>query len=168
MRKTSGFVKFERKIKDWSWYKNPATFKLFFHLVTYANFTPGIFEGVQIKRGQIAGSYSGLASETGLSIKQVRTAIKHLIQTQEVAQDKYSKFSVFTVLNYAKYQDKAQKTAGEGHSKGTAGAVEGQQYKNNKNKRNKEEGKEASHGPQIPEGFASREEYEAHIADLRR
>ena len=133
----NSFVKFSRKIENWEWYKDVATFKLFFHLVTFSNFAQGKFEGKTIERGQYVSSYRQLSTKTGLSEKQVRTAVKHLKTTGEVAQVTYPKFSVFTVVNYDKYQNGAQSWAGKGHSRGTQRAQEGQQYK--KNKKNKEE-----------------------------
>lgn len=100
-----GYVKFDRKIKDWGWYTDLATFKLFFHLITFANYADGEYLGIPIKRGQIARSYAQLAKETGLSLSVLRTAINHLTLTQEVAQEKHPKFSIFTVNNYNRYQN---------------------------------------------------------------
>ena len=100
-----GYVKFDRKIKDWGWYTDLATFKLFFHLITFANYADGEYLGIPVKRGQIARSYAQLAKETGLSLSVLRTAINHLTLTQEVAQEKHTKFSIFTVNNYNRYQN---------------------------------------------------------------
>lgn len=127
------FVKFSRKICKWEWYKNAETFKVFVHLILTANYADGRFEGIEVKRGQRVSSFRKLAEETGLTIKQVRTAINHLKGTHEVAHTSHSKFSLFTVVNYDKYQAVGHS---DGQTKGTRGAREGQQYKNNKNKKN--------------------------------
>jgi len=128
-----GFVKFDRKIENWGWYKNVNTFKLFFHLVTFANYTPGEFEGITIERGQMVASYRTLSLKTGLSERQIRTALNHLKSTGEVTHVSHPKFSLFTVVNYDKYQSATQTLTGERHTTDTGATGERQQYKNNKN-----------------------------------
>ena len=104
----NGFVKFDRKIKHWGWYTDINTFKLFFHLVTFANFKEEEFLGKVVKRGQIAKSLSSLASETGLTVNEIRTAIKHLESTKEITSTSQGKYTLFTVTNYDLYQTESQ------------------------------------------------------------
>lgn len=136
MYELNGFVKFERKISNWGWYKDVNTFKLFFHLVLFANFSSAEFMGVTIKRGQIARSYSELSAQTGLTEKEIRTAIKHLISTGEVAEERHPKFKVYTIKNYNLYQTMGSQRAPNGQSRGRRGADEGQQIKNDKKNKN--------------------------------
>lgn len=131
-----GFVVIHRKILDWEWYRNSATKDLFLHLLLTANFAPSKLEGVTIERGQKVTSLTSLSEETGLSVKQIRTALKHLNGTGETAVTKCPKFSIITIKNYEKYQQRAQEGAGEGQAKGTARAGEGH-YNNKNNKKNK-------------------------------
>lgn len=104
----NGFVKFDRKIANWRWYHDVNTFKLFFHLIITANYEPKPFENITVKRGQRIASYGTLAEETGLSVRNVRTAIRHLILTGEVTSKSTNKYSVFTIINYDLYQDNRQ------------------------------------------------------------
>ncbi len=139
-----GYVKFDRKIKDWGWYTDVKTFKLFFHLVMYANFTDGFFLGVPIKRGQLAKSVEHLAAETGLTCSEVRTAIKHLESTGEITSKGHAKFTVFSVVNYDLYQTE-QRAFNEHLTNDLANDSQtfnerltnnSQQYKNDKNDKN--------------------------------
>ena len=59
---------------------------------------------MEIPRGSLASSYQNLANETGLSVQNVRTAVKKLKDTGELTVSRQAKFSVFTVKNYDKYQ----------------------------------------------------------------
>ena len=104
----NGFVKFDRKIANWRWYHDVNTFKLFFHLIITANYEPKPFENITVQRGQRIASYGTLAEETGLSVRNVRTAIRHLILTGEVTSKSTNKYSVFTIVNYDLYQDNRQ------------------------------------------------------------
>ena len=99
-----GFVKLDRRILDWEWYRDLNTCRLFFHLLLRANWKDGRFQGVEIPRGSLVTSYNNLAAETGLSVKNIRTALKHLETTGEVAVNRHPKFSVVTVNNYSLYQ----------------------------------------------------------------
>ncbi|MEG0306285.1 MAG: hypothetical protein RR635_11400, partial [Oscillospiraceae bacterium] len=88
---------------------------------------------------------SKLAIETGLSIKNIRTALDHLKQTGEVAHGIALKSGLFTVNNYDIYQQVADKAADNGQANWQADgkplASKGQQWNkaNKDNKANKEQ-----------------------------
>lgn len=100
----NGYVKFHRTIGNWAWYTDPNTFKLFFHLILFANYADKNFCGITIKRGQIVRSYSTLVQETGLSVRNIRTALEHLKETGELTVERHANFSVITIKNYDEYQ----------------------------------------------------------------
>lgn len=68
------------------------------------NWTDKKWKGQEIKRGSIVSSYEKLATETGLSVMQVRTAIKKLRSTGEITSKSSNKNTVFIVNNYDLYQ----------------------------------------------------------------
>lgn len=74
----NGFVKFDRKMTEWEWYRDVPTKVLFIHCIFRANWKIGCVNGTKIKRGQFVTSLAKLAEETGLTIQQTRTALKHL------------------------------------------------------------------------------------------
>ena len=136
----NGYIKLHRKIIDWCWYKKPLTKHLFEHLLIIANIKDSNYEKITIKRGQCVASIRSLALNTGLSEREVRTALKHLKETQEVTQTVYPKFSVFTINNYDLYQGETQTVTSERHTSDTVATRKRQHNKNNKNdKKNKEE-----------------------------
>lgn len=140
-----GKVIFDRKITSWKWYHDNNTFKVFFHLIVTANYMDAKFENITVKRGQRVSSIAKLSAETGLSEKQVRTAVKHLKETKEVASFSTPKYTVFTIVNYDKYQTMAKGRANEGRTFGEPRANEGQQC-NKDNKSNKEKEYKAPFG----------------------
>lgn len=99
-----GHIKLDRKILEWEWYTDINTCRLFLHMLLRANWKDGRFQGVDIPRGSFVSSYQNIAAETGLSVQNVRTAIKHLKSTGELTVIQHAKFSVFTVNNYCLYQ----------------------------------------------------------------
>ena len=101
---TNGFICLYRQITQWEWYQNPNTFRLFIHILLMANYTDGRFEGKEISRGQLVTSLPSLSKQTNLSVRQVRTALDHLILTGELTSKAYSKYRIITVVKYNEYQ----------------------------------------------------------------
>lgn len=99
-----GWVKFHRAMLDWEWYSDINVCRLFTHMILKANHKDNKWRGILIKRGQTLTSLNRLESETGLSKSQIRTAVKKLISTREIAQQSHSQHTVFTVINYDSYQ----------------------------------------------------------------
>ena len=105
MSKAGGFITLHRKLLDWEWYKNTNTKALFIHLLLKANYKPLSFEGHKIMRGQLVTSLPSLATETGLTQRQIRVSLDHLIATGEVASKSYPRYRVITVVKYDDYQE---------------------------------------------------------------
>lgn len=131
------YVKISRKILDWEWYTDINTKVLFLHILLKANWKPGRFQGTEVPRGSLATSQQNMAAETGLTIKNVRTALKHLENTGEVAVSRHPKFSVITVKNYNQYQSSGSQMAVEGQSDGSRGATIEEGKKERKEEYNK-------------------------------
>ncbi len=100
-----GWIKIHRKILSWEWYHDTNTFKLFIHFLLIANVSDKKFRGTTIKRGSFIRTISNLANETGLTVDEVRTAIKHLELTNEITKSKCGKNLVFSIVCYDDYQD---------------------------------------------------------------
>lgn len=98
------YIKLFRKMVNWEWYTDVNTSKLFIHCLLKANWKDGSWHGYKYKRGQFITSLPTLARETGLTVRQVRTALKHLKATGEVTDWHDSKIRIITVNFYDSYQ----------------------------------------------------------------
>lgn len=147
------YIRLFRKMVNWEWYTDVNTKVLFLHCLLRANWKPGSWKGIQYERGQFITSLNSLATETGLSIKMVRTALNHLIMTKEVTSEGQGKgkaqYRIITVLNYDAYQATGKQKASEGQDTGKAGANKGQQYKNIEEYKEDKEEREEPELPQI-------------------
>ena len=140
MAEPTTFIKLDRNIREWRWYKDPNTMRVFVDLLLDVNISDKEFMGITIHRGETATSYAAIADRLNLSIRNVRTAISHLKLTGEVTVTRYSKFQVISVVNYERYQRvPTGKTAVKRQSSDNQVTFNRQQLKNNKNIRNKEE-----------------------------
>ena len=131
MAEKTTWIKVDRNILDWGWYKDANTFRVFMHLLLTANVKPHKFMGVEIKRGELATSQKSLAESLGISVQSVRTAILHLKLTGEVTVSQHSRFSVISIPNYDLYQGNQQARRQSANSQLT---VDQQQSKNIRNK----------------------------------
>lgn len=119
----SGFVKLFRGFKDWEWYDDIPTKVVFIHLLLEANYKPSRYRGYEIPAGSLVSGYDALSSQTGLTVKQIRRAIKNLKSTGEVASKKTNKFSIISITKWSEYQEQGRQGAGKGQSEGTQRAA---------------------------------------------
>ena len=105
-----GYIKLWRSMLSWEWYDDPPTKDVYLHLILTASISPSIWHGIEIPRGSLVSSYRKIAEQTGLTIRQARTAVNHLELTGEVTRSAYPKFTVFTLNNYDKFQEVTQKS----------------------------------------------------------
>lgn len=99
------WIKLNRAILDWEWYDDVNVARVFIHLLLTANYEPKNWHGIQIERGQRVISIGGLAEETGLTVRQTRTALDKLKSTGELTSRATNKYTLVTIENYSKFQD---------------------------------------------------------------
>lgn len=103
-----GWIKIHRKIQHWTWWRHPHTLQLFLYLLINANNDPTKCKGKSIKRGQLLTSRRSIASNTGLSEQQVRTALQHLASTNDIKIDANNRYTIITISKYEDYQSKKE------------------------------------------------------------
>ncbi|MBQ0074639.1 MAG: hypothetical protein KBT34_10640 [Prevotella sp.] len=137
-----GWIKISRKLLDWEWIDDPITSWLWFKLLLKANYEDKKWHGIVIKRGQVVISYASLANKH-VSIKQIRTALKRLVESGCVGKQTASQYTIVTINNYDRYQQKEESKSDEegkqGASEGQAEGKQGATTKEIKKERNKEE-----------------------------
>ena len=106
----NGYIKLHRKLVNWEWYTDQNTFKLFIHCLLMANHKPNKWRGIVIGTGEFVTSLEKLSVETGMTIQQVRTSLKRLISTDEIAKKSTSQFTSIKVLKYCDYQTSENET----------------------------------------------------------
>ena len=155
--KKYGFVIIYRSvIRSWGWRDDVTLLGFFVYCILRANYRDAEYHGIMIKRGSFLTSYKSLASDTGLTIHKVRTAIEKLEKFGEIsARSENGKYTVISITNYDKYQDVGQAdgklTASYGQADGKLTATDNKRINNNKRK-NKENGSTS---------FAKKEDVEA-------
>ncbi len=78
------WIKIHNKFLNWEGYTDVNTKAVFIHCILKANWEDGLFRGIEASRGSFVTSRKQLSKELGLSEQEIRTAIKHLISTNEI------------------------------------------------------------------------------------
>lgn len=135
-----GWIKLHRRIVDWEWYDDLPTKSLFIHLLILANHEDNMWHGKKIEKGSLVTSVASLSAQTGLSIKQIRTALNHLEKTGEIGKQTTNQNTLIIILNYSRYQefdtDENSEKGKQGANKGQARGKQRATNKNDKNDKN--------------------------------
>lgn len=107
-----GHIRLKRSFKDWKYYSDPSTCRLFEHLLISANYFPQDYLGTTINKGQYLTTQQELVKETGLTRQQIRTSLHKLSVAHELitssikVQKKFGTSStLITICNYDSYLD---------------------------------------------------------------
>ena len=98
------YIKLDRKILLWEWYRSALVKSMFLHLLLIAEHHDKREEGIQLYRGQVKTTLKLLSEESGLSVQQVRTALGKLKKTGEIDVSSSPQGTIITIKNYNKYQ----------------------------------------------------------------
>lgn len=145
-----GWVKIHRKIENWEWYKDPNTAHLFQHLVRRANHKDGKWRGITVPAGCLITSIRKLSEQTGLSERQVRTALNHLKSTHDVTQSSTNKYTLLKVNNYIKYQQDDTQSDKQPTQYRHTSDTQATTNKNNKNEENEKNEKNTVGAAPLP------------------
>ena len=107
------FIKLYDKILQWEWFRHPHTLCLFIYLLLKANYKDIDHHGMVIKRGQLITSIPKISTDTGLSIQQTKTALKHLQLTGELTDVANRQYRIITILKYDDYQSVTDKISND-------------------------------------------------------
>ena len=96
----NGYIKIHRKIVEWEWYSNTNVTRVFLHLLATCNYLPSKYRGKTIEAGQRFFGREKLATEVGLTVQQLRTALDKLKSTNEITINN----GLITIVNWECYQ----------------------------------------------------------------
>jgi len=100
----NAYIYLRKKILDWQWYNDTPTRSVFIHCLLRASWKDAEYKGIRYGRGQLIDSNEKIAEDLGISIQNVKTAIKHLKRSGELTSLKIGKHRIITVVKYDMYQ----------------------------------------------------------------
>lgn len=101
----ASWIKIFRELLQWEWFQKAEMVQLFIYLLLKANCAERQWQGITVKRGQLATSNATIRQDLRLSEQQIRTCIKRLISTGEITYKSTNRYVIITICNYDKYQE---------------------------------------------------------------
>lgn len=148
MAEKTTFVKLDRNLLKWRWFQHPKTLVVWLWLIMKANVEDHDFEKETIHRGEVATSRKRISADTGLTEREVRTALDHLKSTGEVSVRIRPKYQVISIPEYGKYQDvPSGRASGKSPARVRQASGKSPQYKNVRSKEEKNEKNVCVHTP---------------------
>lgn len=114
-----GFVKLGREVEEWEHFKDPNCMLVLIYLIIHAKYTDGEFQGYALHPSDVVYSIKGISNSTGLSDRQVRTALGKLKATGILTSISTSKFSVGSLGKWASQKPTRKKATSTSTSKTT-------------------------------------------------
>ena len=99
-----GYIPLFRKIQEWEWFDEDATFKVFVWILMNVNFKETTWKGITIKPGEMVTSLAKISLATNHSIQEIRTILRKLQKTGEITSKSTSKYTVISLQNWKSYQ----------------------------------------------------------------
>jgi len=129
----NGWIKLHRSLLDWEWYDDINVMRVFLHCLLMANHKDKKYRGAVVQRGSFLTGRDALASQTGLTVQQIRTSLNKLKSTNELTIKSSKQGTVIKVVSYDRYQEVTNES--------TTHQPDSNQIitTNNKNKNNKNE-----------------------------
>jgi hypothetical protein len=113
MLQMSGWIKLHRQVLNWEWYDDANAFRVFLHLILKSNHKEKRYRGIDLTVGSVITSRDILASEVGMSVQQLRTALNKLKSTNEITIKTNGQGTIIQVVNYEKYQVSTNESTSE-------------------------------------------------------
>lgn len=99
-----GWIKLYRSTLGWRWYDDPITLAFWIYCLLNAAYEPRGYHKADLNVGEFSASLAKMASDTGLTVEQVRSSIDKLVGSQEITKEIRNGCTVIKVARYAEYQ----------------------------------------------------------------
>lgn len=146
------YIKLDRNIINWRWFKTPKILSVFIWLIIKANIKEGCFQKDIIPRGSLVTSNAHIADGCGITVANARVALANLEMTGEISRESRNHYQIIKINNYEMYQSAISKQTSQndevlqnrcirneaGNSKQIATIKEYKNGKNNKKENRKE------------------------------
>ena len=164
-----GYIKLHRKLLNWEWIENPNVLSVFVICLLKANHKANKWQGIEVPAGSLITSYEKLSAISGLSVRQVRTALDKLKMTGELTSKPTSRYSMISIKNWELYQVNDKQIDKQSDRRVDSPAVTQMTTNKNdkeyKNIRNKEEEEEEESAAEILKNWYGSEYRNVHLTD---
>ena len=102
-RKTQDCFRFDENTLHFDWFNEYQTRHLWVYLLLKANTEPNKFKSTVIDRGELICTLASLSTATGLTVSQVRTALKKLADSNSIKVTPTNKHSIIEIIGFSAF-----------------------------------------------------------------
>lgn len=102
-RKTQDCFRFDENTLHFDWFNEYQTRHLWIYLLLKANTEPVAFKSTVIDKGELMTTVSSLSTATGLTVSQVRTALKKLADSNSIKVTPTNKHSIIEIIGFSAF-----------------------------------------------------------------
>jgi biotin operon repressor len=106
------FSQLPKYIKTKNWFLKPKTLRLYIYLLSNKSYKKTLINNIPLLKDQLLTSINSLEKALKLTTKEIRTALKHLQETNDIAIKPTPKYSIITLL-FEEEKEGKQKTGDE-------------------------------------------------------
>jgi len=106
------FSQLPKYIKTKNWFLKPKTLRLYIYLLSNKSYKKTLINNIPLLKDQLLTSINSLEKALKLTTKEIRTALKHLQETNDIAIKPTTKYSIITLL-FEEEKEGKQKTGDE-------------------------------------------------------
>ena len=110
---SNGWIKLHRSLIKWEWFTEHKTSHFMIYCLLSASHNEYNWKGKKLKKGQFPFGFRKASKDTGLTISEIRTCVKRLKLTHEIAHESSPQGSVITILKWDNYQGVTEDLANE-------------------------------------------------------
>lgn len=101
-----GWIKLYREMLEWPLFRKPNTCHLFTYLLLSANIRQTNWNGKVLQRGQIVTTLKTMSCESGLTMRQTRTALCDMVSDKQILIKATNKNTIITICYFDNYQSR--------------------------------------------------------------
>lgn len=98
-------IRLNKDFTDWGWFHHSEMVHLMIYMLINAYEKDGFWEDIPVKRGQLITSLRKIESQTGMSVRKVRTCLQKLCASECIEMDATNLRTIITIRNYEGYCD---------------------------------------------------------------
>ena len=103
--KQLGFIVLFRSLVNWEWFQDRNTLHVYIYCLLRANHKKSTYKGTVIERGSFVTTMGHISADCNLTIDKIRTALKHLKNSENITTKFNGKGLIISINNYDDYQN---------------------------------------------------------------
>jgi len=100
MNERTAYIVLDNDFENWTWFKNSKTLQVYIYLLASANLLTEKMFGETIERGSVLINNATIATDCGLTIQNVRTALANLVKSGDITREYKNHYQIIHINHF--------------------------------------------------------------------